>query len=113
MGWKVGAGQREHLGGMVIGHLPSATRLSPGGRYDPAEMVADNVFRRAFALGPFLPGWRRMPAELLHAMDEPLSPGEAIITGSVVQVPVAPGDEVRADFPRGRRNRSPESLHPP
>ena len=165
VGWKVGAGRRERIGGMVLGHLTSATRLLPGDHYrprdgeathadaevavsigpggtidgygaalelcdlswpdDPEEIVAHNVWHRAFALGPLLPAQgattgrlmidnepaaeAAVPgdllarveriAELLDAMGERLLPGEVVITGSVVQVPVSPGDEIRADFP--------------
>ncbi|GAB3562308.1 hypothetical protein GCM10027445_02650 [Amycolatopsis endophytica] len=165
LGWKVGASRRERLGGSVIGHLTSATRLRSGDEYrpgpgeatyadaevavaiapggviagygvalelcdlagtdEPAVIVARNVFHRAFALGPFAPELTapvgqllldgrlaaeapvpadlssrvERVAELLAAMSEELRTGETIITGSVVQVAVAPGQEVRAGFP--------------
>jgi 2-keto-4-pentenoate hydratase len=86
--------------------------------------VATNVFHRAFPLGPPQP---ELPAEtgarllvgaetraegaaredyadlvvaaarLLEAVGERLRAGDVLITGSVVQVPVALGDEVAAD----------------
>jgi 2-keto-4-pentenoate hydratase len=96
---------------------------SPG---DPEGIVATNVFHRAFVLGPFHPALptgsvevglvvngdvrasARAPDDftdricaagrLLGAMGERLRAGDRIITGNVVQVAVAPGDEVIADF---------------
>ncbi len=98
---------------------------------DPEAVVAANIFHRAVAFGPFrlppLPTGLRgrllvnhRPAEsapvadgvagrvaaaarVLAAMGERLRPGDRIITGSVVQVPVRPGDRVAADLgPLGR-----------
>jgi 2-keto-4-pentenoate hydratase len=40
----------------------------------------------------------RIARELLGAAGERLEPGDCIIAGSLVQVPVAPGDEVAADL---------------
>jgi len=37
-------------------------------------------------------------ARILHAVGERLEPGDRVITGSVVQVPVHRGDHVVADF---------------
>jgi len=37
-------------------------------------------------------------APALAAVGERFEPGDRVITGSVVQVPVQPGDEVTADF---------------
>jgi 2-keto-4-pentenoate hydratase len=94
---------------------------------DPESIVAANVFHRGFILGPLnrelppegsfngrlvvngqvraeaLPGRDfaelvRSVAALLGAMGEGLQAGDCVITGAVVQVPVAPGDEVTADF---------------
>jgi 2-keto-4-pentenoate hydratase len=90
------------------------------------DIVAHNVFHRAVVLGdhtvPELPvdtmgtavvnGWAvdsaRISADIpervssvgriLRAMNHPLCPGDWIITGSVVQVPVRPGDTVVADL---------------
>jgi 2-keto-4-pentenoate hydratase len=95
---------------------------------DPHDIVAANVFHRAFALGAAgrslpadgvegrlvvngrvrasapashdYPELVRWVAALLGAMGERLHAGDRLITGSVVQVPVEPGDEVIAD---GRR----------
>jgi 2-keto-4-pentenoate hydratase len=42
-------------------------------------------------------------ARLLDAMRERMTPGDRVITGAVVQVPVSQGDTVVADFgPLGR-----------
>jgi 2-keto-4-pentenoate hydratase len=94
---------------------------------DPQSIVAANVFHRAFRLGPLdrsLPvGGRingrlvvngrvrgaavaspdfgdlvRSVAVLLGAMGERLQAGDCLMTGAVVQAPIAPGDEVAADF---------------
>lgn len=46
VGWKLGIGERERIGGEIaVGHLTSATLLAPGGSYrhssDVAELRAD------------------------------------------------------------------------
>jgi 2-keto-4-pentenoate hydratase len=97
-----------------------------GGPDEPEAIVADNVFHRAVVLTgwqPALPasgvegrlivsGELRASAtsptnladrvlavaHLLGAMGERLRAGDRIITGSVVQIPVRPGDEVTADL---------------
>jgi 2-keto-4-pentenoate hydratase len=98
---------------------------------DPEEVVAANVFHRAFALGPGRPtlppagvearlivggrvrdaatapdefgGSVCAVARVLAAAGERLQAGDRIITGSIVQVPVGPGDDVVADLgPLGR-----------
>ena len=99
---------------------------------DPQSIVAANVFHRAFRLGPLdrpLPADGRINgrlvvngsvrgeaaaspdfadlvrsvAVLLGSMGERLQAGDCLITGAVVQLPVAPGNEVAADFgPLGR-----------
>jgi 2-keto-4-pentenoate hydratase len=93
---------------------------------DPEKIVADNVFHRAYALGPLdraLPPdgvWARLiingevraagPAEqdlgelvrwvavALGAVGERLLAGDRLITGSVVQVSVTSGDVVVAEL---------------
>jgi 2-keto-4-pentenoate hydratase len=177
VGWKLGIGDRERIGGPVIGHLTSASLLRDGSDYEAAEgalhadaevalemgrdlganadedearaaiaryvaalelvdlaeppvepeaIVAANVFHRAIVLSS---GVEALPlagvegrlivngevrasapapadvadrvlvvARLLDAMGERLRAGDRIITGSVVQVPVAPGDTVVADL---------------
>jgi 2-keto-4-pentenoate hydratase len=88
------------------------------------NVVATNIFHRAVAFGParreLPPGLTgrllvngevrvegtvtnvldriREAAAVLAAAGERLEPGDRIITGSVVQVPVQSGDEVTADF---------------
>jgi hypothetical protein len=38
IGWKLGVGDRERIGGHIaVGHLTSATRLEPGAAYEPAD----------------------------------------------------------------------------
>jgi catechol 2,3-dioxygenase-like lactoylglutathione lyase family enzyme len=162
-GWKVGAGERERLGGMVVGHLTTATLLPPNGEYrpGPAErthadaevavligpdgraaahaaaleicdlagddgpeaVVAGNVFHRAvaeFGAGPPTTGRLVVDDQVRHeaavpddlververvrcvlgAVGERLLPGDVVITGSVVQCPVRPGERVRAELSR-------------
>jgi 2-keto-4-pentenoate hydratase len=93
---------------------------------DLEGIVAGNVFHRAFALSPVIAwpgrldaaaralidgevraegravgdyaGAVRTVAELLGAVGERLRPGDRILTGSITQVPVAPGDAVAAEI---------------
>jgi 2-keto-4-pentenoate hydratase len=93
---------------------------------NPHEVVAANVFHRAFALGPLdrpppgagaqgrlvvngdvrasAPLARDFDAlvttvgDLLGELGERLQPGDRLITGSVVQVPLEGGDRVVADL---------------
>ena len=92
----------------------------------PEDVVAANVFHRAVAFGPLhdeLPAEGvqarirvngelrdearsandvadqvRRAARVLEAIGERLEPGNLVITGSVVQVPIGPGDQVEADL---------------
>jgi 2-keto-4-pentenoate hydratase len=92
--------------------------------HDAEAIVAANVFHRAVAFGPWhreLPSVEarlvvggevraaapapldladavRGAARVLGAVGERLRAGDRIITGSVVQVPIAPGDDVVADL---------------
>jgi 2-keto-4-pentenoate hydratase len=94
------------------------------GSDDPEEIVAANIFHRAVAFGPtrvdLPPGLeaaliingevkrirpaadvdRRVAAvaRILDALGEELRPGDRVITGSIVQLPVEPGDDVVADL---------------
>jgi 2-oxo-3-hexenedioate decarboxylase len=162
VGWKIGAGEREFLGGMSVGYLTSATRLRLGGSYSPepeaqlhadAEVavlidadgrpagyacalelcdlagldspetiVARNIFHRAFTLGPVGGGTPRtgrlvidsqvraegpVPEDLeerldrarsvLRAVGEDLSAADVVLTGSIVQHRVLPGQQVRVE----------------
>ena len=95
-------------------------------RGGPEAIVADNVFHRAFALGPLQPprptagleatlfvGGRlrqsarlegepadrlRAAAGMLEAVGERLRRGDCLLTGSVNHVPVGPGDEVTVEI---------------
>lgn len=175
VGWKLGMGDRERIGGPVIGHLTSASVLDDGSSYEstdgalhadaevvvrmgrdlgadadedearaaiagygaalelvdlaeppvePEAIVAANVWHRAVVLaggGATLAGVEGrllvdgevraraaapadvadrvlVVARLLGALGERLQAGDRIITGSVVQVPVARGVEVVADL---------------
>jgi 2-keto-4-pentenoate hydratase len=90
----------------------------------PEDVVAQNVFHRVVAFGPFtsrlptgearlvvdgelrdegrssadLVARLREAARILEAVGEALKAGDRVITGSVVQVPVAPGEAVEADL---------------
>ena len=92
----------------------------------PEEIVAANVFHRAFALGGIDHAWPGRPprgrlivdretrseaiadadyvelvrvvAALLARMGERLRAGDHLITGSVVQVPIAPNSDVTAEI---------------
>ena len=93
---------------------------------DPAAVVAENIFHRAVAFGPLRPALpagalhgrltaggattecpadredlpRRVAAaaRLLGALGERLRAGDLLITGSVVQVAIRPGEEVAAEI---------------
>jgi 2-keto-4-pentenoate hydratase len=42
VGWKLGVGERESIGGEIaVGHLTSATRLAPGASYVASDAAAD------------------------------------------------------------------------
>jgi hypothetical protein len=98
---------------------------------DPYSVVVENVFHRAVAFGAWASDWsadgvegsltvngevrasaraaddlsRKLDeaGEILAAVGERLEPGDRVITGSVVQVPVSAGDEVVAELaPLGR-----------
>ena len=162
VGWKVGAGDREFLGGMSVGYLTSETQLRLGGVYlpgpqeqiyadaevavligpdgqaagyacalelcdragdvNPEIVVARNLFHRAFVLGPVGGGTPRtgrlvidgqvratgpVPEDLhdrvervravLQAVGGDLVPADLVLTGSVVQHRVLPGEQVRAE----------------
>jgi hypothetical protein len=95
------------------------------GEESPEEVVAANVYHRAVAFGPFretsppglegsldVNGKRRAagaaPADVvervaavtrvLAAVGERLQPGDRVITGLIVNTPIAAGDEVVADL---------------
>jgi hypothetical protein len=90
---------------------------------EPESVIAANVFHRAVCFGPSWPaeptqdpvsvrvggserdrgGWPgdlreriRQAAEILAAAGEGFSAGDLIITGSIVQVPIAAGNHVTA-----------------
>jgi 2-keto-4-pentenoate hydratase len=167
VGWKLGMGERESIGGhVVVGYLSSATVLDPGASFaatggedlhvdveayvalsgdgpdaiggygvalevvdltrldgEPDSVVATNIFHRAVSFAAATPdeprgAWAGIrvngelrqtgcwpedladrlsaAAEVLAAAGESLRAGDRIITGSVVQVPVTPGDSLAA-----------------
>jgi hypothetical protein len=103
-----------------------------GGAADgPEAVVAGNVFHRAFAMGPLDRRWPAVGVEatliingedresaeapddlaavlaaaaaLLDAVGEELQAGDRLVLGSIVQLPIEPGDHVAADLgPLGR-----------
>jgi len=72
------------------GSLPSEgveARLLVNGEVSDAGRAADDIEEKVAAA-----------ARILEAVGEALAPGDLVITGSVVQVAVAPGDRVEADL---------------
>ena len=115
--------------GEIVGYGAALEIVDLGAPEDAAAIVATNVFHRAVAFGPIHPemtaakgqlivnGQLRDSAltdgnyppivdrvsRLLAAVGERLLPGDRLITGSIVQVPVHPGDHVVADLGALRR----------
>jgi 2-keto-4-pentenoate hydratase len=112
-------------GGRIAGYAAALelVDLGPAGE-DPAQIVAANIFHRAFALGAFGPlpaaevsaslfvdGESRTSApvedvqeriaaasRILATVGERLREGDRLITGSIVQEPVAAGEVLGADL---------------
>jgi 2-keto-4-pentenoate hydratase len=113
--------------GTVASYAPALELVDLAGTDDPQAIVATNVWHRAFTLGTptsslpaggvearlvvngeeraaeqmgadLLPDRVRTTARLLGAISVQLRAGDWIITGAIVQVAVASGDEVVADF---------------
>ncbi len=112
-------------GGNVVGYAAALEVCDFANAGPPPRVVAENVFHRAVAFGPFVPA---LPAELeaalfvngerrcarpvdsdpvgrvaqvdrvLQAIGERFEPGDRLITGSILQAPVEPGDAVVADL---------------
>jgi hypothetical protein len=111
-------------GGAIVGYAPALEIVDLGGSDDPEEIVAGNVFHRAVAFGATHPVTTnvqaallvngqvrangdaaadlmervRRAAELLHGIGESFMLGDRLITGSIVQGPIAAGDLVVADL---------------
>jgi hypothetical protein len=111
-------------GGTVVGYGAALEIVDLGGSDDPEAIVVGNVFHRAVAFGPMHPVAANVQgalvvngevratggaaadltdlvhraAELLGAISEGFMPGDRLITGSIVQLPVAAGDVVAADL---------------
>jgi hypothetical protein len=127
VGWKLGLGEGERIGpGPVIGHLTSATQLQPDTVFHGGGAVAlhadaeialeldrDRAWPAEGLVATLLVGGEprasgspardsadlvRSVAGLLDAMGERLEAGDRLIMGSIVQVAVAPGDEVVAEL---------------
>lgn len=110
--------------GAIVGYGPALEIVDLGGSDDPEAIVAGNVFHRAVAFGGMHPvstnvqaalvvngqvrasgeaaadlaDLVRRAAELLHLISESFMPGDRLITGSIVQAPIAAGDLVVADL---------------
>ena len=109
----------------IRGYRAALEIVDLAGDEEAEEVIAGNVFHRAVALGELHPGVpgaaegrlavngearmaarapedlvRRLAAavRILAAAGERIRAGEVVITGNVVQVPVAPGDEVVASI---------------
>jgi 2-keto-4-pentenoate hydratase len=119
-----GAGEAA-VAAAIRGYRPALEIVDLAGDEEAEEAIAGNVFHRALALGELRPGLAgalgaqlvlngeirkeaRAPADLaprlaaaarvLAAVGERIQTGAVVITGNVVQVPVAAGDEVTAAF---------------
>jgi hypothetical protein len=110
--------------GRIVAYGAALEIVDLGGSDDPAEIVAGNVFHRAVVFGAFHHTWaggegrlivdgqirdraragggyERLVArvgELLGAVGDALEPGDLVITGSIVQVPVASGEHVASEL---------------
>ena len=111
--------------GRIVRYAAALELVDLAGDDPPEEVVATNVWHRAVAFGPFvdtLPqglegalvveGERRATGPVPHdaadrvaavervlaAAGERLEPGDRLITGLIVNTPVASGDEVVADL---------------
>ena len=110
--------------GEIVGYGAALEFVDLGPALDPERIVAANVFHRAVAFGPRQralpdvegrlivdgeercrapvrrnqPEVARQAAELLEAVGERIRPGDLLITGSVVQTAVRPGERVVADL---------------
>jgi 2-keto-4-pentenoate hydratase len=109
----------------IASYAPAIELVDLAGPDDPEAIVAGNLWHRAFALGPRSPtlpteleaslvvggetraharadpdlnARLRAVARLLAAAGERLQPGDWVLTGNVVQVPLAPGGGAVADF---------------
>jgi 2-keto-4-pentenoate hydratase len=119
----VAADATAAIAGLAVGLELVDLGRPPG---DLEGIIAGNVFHRAFALGQFTPVTLPLGAEarsivngqlresgrargdyaetvrtvarLLGAVDERLRAGDLILSGSVTQVSLAAGDEVRAEI---------------
>jgi 2-oxo-3-hexenedioate decarboxylase len=82
--------------------LGSVDRRPPGDEAE-GQLIANGEVRASAPMSRDFPDLVRAVARLLGAVGERLQAGDRLITGSVVQVPVEPGDEVVADLgPLGR-----------
>ena len=111
--------------GAIVGYAAALEIVDLAGDQSPEEVVAANDYHRAVAFGPFVealpPGLEgalvvngerrtagRAPndvaeraaavARVLEAVGERLQPGDRLITGLIVNTPVASADEVVAEL---------------
>jgi 2-keto-4-pentenoate hydratase/2-oxohepta-3-ene-1,7-dioic acid hydratase in catechol pathway len=80
----------------AVAFAPTWGELPPEGV--EARLLVNGEVRDAGRSAPDLAEKVRAAAEILAAVREALEPGDLVITGSVVQVAVAPGDRVEADL---------------
>jgi 2-keto-4-pentenoate hydratase len=110
--------------GRIVAYGAALELVDLGGSDEAAEIVAGNAFHRAVVFGAFhrtwaggegrlvvdgqirdraqvAGGYERLVArvgELLAVVGDALEPGDLVITGSIVQVPVASGDHVAPEL---------------
>jgi 2-keto-4-pentenoate hydratase len=94
-------GDAERIVATNIWH--QAFALSRLDRPPPAQgaegrLIVNEEVRDAGPLATDFAGLVQRVATLLGAVGERLRAGDSLITGSVVQVPIEPGDEVMADL---------------
>jgi 2-keto-4-pentenoate hydratase len=114
VGWKTALGLVDDQEEPQLGHRTSATRIEEGGTYHRggdrelrAEAELAVVVDAGYAAGIELVDVGRPPRSREHrrrqrlppaAAGERLEPGDVLLTGSRIHVPVAPGELVELDM---------------
>jgi 2-keto-4-pentenoate hydratase len=80
----------------AVAFAPTWGALPPGGV--EARLLVNDEVRDAGRSAADIEERVAAAASILEAVGEALAPGDLVITGSVVQVPLAPGDRVEADL---------------
>jgi 2-keto-4-pentenoate hydratase len=86
----------ENVFHRAVAFAPTWGALPPGGV--EARLIVDGEVRDAGRSAADIADKVAAAQRILEAVGEALAPGDLVITGSVVQVPVAPGDRVEADL---------------